>query len=277
MASDPNWTPGETGQPLNPGNAVEQPLPPVPDASALRPLLPWNGWDVVRIAIFTLAMIFLFAVAFTFGAQKLLYPHLSLMEVGRFPLVGVLAQLGAYFVVLVYMYIIVTRTGEGFWKAINWNWPQQPLAYVVAGVVISIGLQGFAHLLPMPKSLPIDKFFQTPLEAWVLSLFGMTLAPLLEELFFRGFLYPVLARKIGVILAVFLTALGFSLIHAPQLAKAWGPVLIVFLIGLALTIVRAVKKSVAAGMLMHMAYNGTISVLLFIASGGFRHLDRVVQ
>ena len=111
----------------------------------------------------------------------------------------------------------------------------------------------------------------------MLSLFGMTLAPLIEELFFRGFLYPVLARRIGVVLSVLFTAIGFSLIHVPQLAQAWGPVLIVFIIGLALTIVRAVTKSVAAGVLMHMAYNGTISVLLFIASGGFRHLEKIAQ
>jgi membrane protease YdiL (CAAX protease family) len=105
----------------------------------------------------------------------------------------------------------------------------------------------------------------------------MTLAPLIEELFFRGFLYPVLARRIGVVLGIVFTAIAFSLIHAPQLARAWGPILIVFLIGFAVTIVRAVKNSVAAGLLMHMAYNGTISVLLFIASGGFRHLEKISQ
>jgi hypothetical protein len=129
----------------------------------------------------------------------------------------------------------------------------------------------------MPTELPIDKFFQTPAEAWVLSIFGMTFAPLLEELFFRGFLYPVLARRVGVVLSVFLTAVAFGLIHAPQLGRAWGPVLIVFLVGLALTICRAITKSVAAGVLIHVAYNGTISVLLFIGSDGFRHLERLNQ
>jgi membrane protease YdiL (CAAX protease family) len=232
---------------------------------------------VARIAAFTLAMIFAFVLLMTFAAQRLLYPKLSIMDVAKFPLVSVLAQLGAYLVVLAFMYTVGTRSGLGFWQAINWNWPRHALVFLAAGVAFSLGLQGLAHLLPMPKTLPIDKFFQTPLEAWVLSLFGMTLAPLLEELFFRGFLYPVLARRLGVVLAVVLTAAGFSLIHVPQLAQAWGPVLIVFLIGLALTIVRAVTKSVAAGVLMHMAYNGMISLLLFIASGGFRHLEKLAQ
>ena len=238
---------------------------------------PWSGWDVARIAALTLAMIFVFVLLVTFAAERFLYPKLAIMDVAKFPMVSVLAQLGAYLVVLGFMYALATRSGLGFWKAVNWNWPRYASYYVVAGMAFSVGLQGLARLLPMPKSLPIDKFFQTPLDAWVLSIFGMTVAPLLEELFFRGFLYPVLVRRLGTFLAIVLTAASFSLIHVPQLARSWGPVLIVFLIGLALTIIRAVTKSVAAGVLTHMAYNGTISMLLFMASGGFRHLEKLAQ
>ena len=269
MSSNPGWPEAPSSLPP----VQDYPIPAQP-----RENPPWTGWDVLRIAAFAIAMIFAFVLLSTFAAQRLLYPKLSIMDVAKFPLVSVIAQLGAYVVVLVFMYTVATRTGGGFWRTLNWNWPggRAPL-YLLAGVVFSLALQALAHLLPMPKTLPIDKFFQTPLEAWVLSIFGMTLAPLIEELFFRGFLYPVLARRIGVVLSVIFTAIGFSLIHVPQLAQAWGPVLIVFIIGLALTIVRAVTKSVAAGVLMHMAYNGTISVLLFIASGGFRHLEKIAQ
>jgi hypothetical protein len=142
-------------------------------------------------------------------------------------------------------------------------------------VVLAISLQGLAHLLPMPKELPIDRFFQNTREAWALSVFGVTLAPLLEELFFRGFLYPVLARRLGMVLAILFTASVFGLIHAPQLGRAWAPVLVVFLVGVALTITRALTKSVAASLLIHVAYNGTLSALLFAASDGFRHLEKL--
>jgi CAAX protease family protein len=266
MSSNSEW----------PGTPPQASPVPVPQQLSVPPENPpWTGWDVARIAAFTLATIFACALLATFGAQRLLYPKLSIIEVARFPLISVLAQLGAYIVVLLFMYAVATRSGAGFWRAVKWNWPRNAPFYLLAGVVFSIGLQGMARVLPMPKTLPIDRFFQTPLEAWVLSIFGTTLAPLLEELFFRGFLYPVLARRAGTLLAIVLTAASFSLIHVPQLARSWGPVLIVFLIGLALTIVRAVTKSVAASVLMHMAYNGTISVLLFIASSGFRHLDKI--
>jgi hypothetical protein len=49
------------------------------------------------------------------------------------------------------------------------------------------------------------------------------------------------------------------------------------MVGLTLTITRAVTKSVAAGFLIHMAYNGTLSILLFVGTDGFRHLERLNQ
>lgn len=248
---------------------------PESDRSTENP--PWTGWDVVLIAAFGLIMIFVFVLLIAMGAQRLVFTRVPVTDVASMPLVSILAQVAAYPVLLLFMYTVATRSGRRFWTAIRWNWPRQAMWFFVAGIVFSLGLQALAHLLPMPKRLPIERFFQTPLEAWVLSLFGITLAPLVEELFFRGFLYPVLARRLGAILAVLLTAGGFSLIHVPQLKSAWGPVLIVFLIGLLLTIVRAATRSVAAGVLIHMAYNGTISALLFVASGGFHHLDKLAE
>jgi membrane protease YdiL (CAAX protease family) len=233
---------------------------------------------VLQIGILTFVSIVVFLLATTVAAQRLVYPKLAIVEVAKYPLVTVLAQLLAYLLVLGFMVSLVKRNpGQSFWPTVQWNWPKNWFAYVVAGLVLSVGLQGFAHLLPMPKELPIDRFFQTRNEAWALTLFGVTLAPLLEELFFRGFLYPVLVRRLGTVAAIVLTAASFGLVHAPQLGRAWGPVLVIFAVGLALTITRAVTKSVAPGFLMHVAYNGTISVVLFVATDGFRHLEKLNQ
>ena len=62
-----------------------------------------------------------------------------------------------------------------------------------------------------------------------------------------------------------------------QLMFSWGPVLVIFLVGIVLTIVRAKTNSVAAGVLIHMAYNGTITVAMFAATDGFRHLEKLNQ
>jgi CAAX protease family protein len=250
--------------------------PPTPPRHGEDP--PWSGWDVLGIALLTILAIVVSLFATTLVAQHLLFRHLPPVEVAKFPLVTVMAQVLAYVVVLIFMVALVKRGhARSFWRAIRWNWPRNSLIYLLGGVALAFGLQGFAHVLPMPKELPIDRFFQTTNEAWVLSAFGVTLAPLLEELFFRGFLYPVLVRRLGVVLAVLLTSAGFGLIHAPQLGRAWAPVLVVFLVGLVLTITRAATKSVSCSLLIHIAYNGTISVLIFAASDGFRHLDKLNQ
>jgi uncharacterized protein len=251
---------------------------PAPQQPVLAENPPWGGWDVLQIAVLTIVSIMVFLVAIAAAAQRLLYPRLAFVEVLKYPLVSVAAQLFAYILVLGFMVSVAKRRpGHDFWSEVRWKWPSSWSAYLLAGVLLSIGLQGLAHFLPMPRELPIDRFFQTKEQAWVLAIFGMTFAPLLEELFFRGFLYPVLVRRLGVGVAVVLTAASFGLIHAPQLGRAWGPVLVIFLVGLTLTITRALTKSVAPGFLMHVAYNGTISVLIFIGTDGFRHLEKLRQ
>ncbi len=238
----------------------------------------WSGWDVLRIAVLTILSIFFFLFVITYAAHRLVYPKEPWVEVVRYPGLIVLAQLLAYIVVFAFMYVLVERERGGhFRQAIRWNWPNDWAMYLFGGMVLAIGLQIFAHFLPMPKNLPIDQFFQTEQEAYLLSVFGMTFAPLLEELLFRGFLYPVLARRLGMVASTLLTSLAFGLIHGSQLMYAWGPVLIIFLVGLVLTMVRAVTKSVAASLLIHVAYNGTISLAMFYVTGGFRHLERLNQ
>jgi uncharacterized protein len=247
-------------------------IPPEPDPV-------WNGWDVVRLTLLTLVALLASVFAVLLIARWRLYPHEGLGEVARIPLVTVAGQSLAYLLVLAYMYVLVTRERgrPDFLKAMHWNWPSNIAIYVLAGFILSVGLQLLAHLFPIPKELPIDNFFRTPAEAWALGILSVTLAPLMEELFFRGFLYPVLARRLGLPIAVLITAIGFAMLHGAQLMFSWGPVLVIFLVGLVLTMVRAKKDSVAAGVIMHMAYNGTITVAMFVVTDGFRHLEKLNQ
>ncbi len=239
----------------------------------------WTGWDMVRLTCITIVALFVSVFAVLLVARATLYPHRSLGDIARNPLIAVAGQSLAYLVVLVYMYVLVTkeRRRPDFLTAVHWNWPPKIAIYVAVGFVLSVALQGLAHFLPIPKELPIDSFFQTPAEAWSLGLLSITLAPLMEELYFRGFLYPVLARKLGLPASVMITAVAFALLHGAQLMFSWGAVLVIFLVGLVLTMVRAKTNSVAAGMVIHMAYNATITLAMFAATDGFRHLEKLNQ
>ena len=239
----------------------------------------WNALDLVRLALLALVALFLGVFAVLLLARLWIYPHSSLGELSRIPLVVVAGQALSYLLILGYMYILVTRERHrpDFLAAMHWNWPAYPAFYVFVGVMLSVALQILASRLPIPKNLPIDTFFRTSAEAWALTIFGVTLAPLMEEFFFRGFLYPVLARGIGLPAAVLFTAVAFALLHGSQLMFSWGPVLVIFLVGMVLTVVRARTNSVSAGLLIHVAYNGTISALMFFATDGFRHLEKLNQ
>jgi membrane protease YdiL (CAAX protease family) len=173
------------------------------------------------------------------------------------------------------MYRILKIRAGRFWSAIRWNWPAGSwVGFLLGGALVYFGLAGLGALLPIPKHLPIDRFFENAREATIMSIFAVTLAPLMEELFFRGFLYPVLARRFGMGVSIFLTGAAFGILHGAQLKYSWA-VLIIFLVGIVLTAVRAKTKSVAASFLVHVGYNATLSALLFAATGGFRHLDQL--
>jgi membrane protease YdiL (CAAX protease family) len=252
--------------------------PPSPPVEIPRDPV-WTALDLVRLIVLTIVALIAGVVTVVLIARLWIYPHASIGEIARIPLLAVAGQGVAYLLVFAYMYVLVTRERgrRDFLNAIHWNWPSSPAVYVLIGVVLSIALQILASRLPIPKNLPIDTFFRTPSEAWVLTIFGVTLAPLMEELFFRAFLYPVLARGIGVSAAIFITGFAFALLHGSQLMYSWGPVLVIFLVGIVLTMVRARKDSVAASLIVHVSYNGTISALMFFATDGFQHLEKLNQ
>lgn len=269
-----------------PENPIPSPLLPESQfALAPSPLTappaedpPWSFWEVLALAVITIVAMVVCVLGAAYVVHRRFTPATPWIESLKRPEVIVGGQLLAYFFILFVMYRMVSVQSSGkVLEAIRWNWPQHWGYYLLAGIALELCLVPFAYLLPMPKHAPIDEFFRTARDAYVLSLFGVFFAPLFEELFFRGFFYPAVARRLGMIPSIIMTALAFASIHASQLKYSWGPVLVIFLVGVVLTTVRAVKKSVGATVLMHMAYNGTIFIAAYIATGGFRHLEKFNQ
>ncbi len=249
-------------------------LPSPPPKAGENPV--WNGWDVLQIAGLTALTLFLAQFLIVLGARHFAFPHQSWIEVAQKPSLALLSELLTYVAVALYMILLVEGKYQvRFGLAIRWNWPG------IAGVsflgigVLMLGLDLLGRFLPMPKSTPFDQFFAHTSDAYLTAIFAITLGPLMEELFFRGFLYPVIARRLGVFWGIFLTALPFGLIHAVQYGYAWGAVLIIFFVGVVLTTLRAVTKSVASSFLAHVGYNATLMALAAMATDGFRHLEKV--
>jgi uncharacterized protein len=268
---------GSDPQPPLPPSAPEPfRAEPLPQPVRPRPRDPvWSGWDVLQIAGLTLLTLFVVQLVIVAVAWKLVFPQESFMYVTEKPVLALLSELLTYFAVAVFMVLLVEgKYHARFWQAIHWNWPRGVARFLLLGVVLMFVLSLLERLLPTPKSTPFEQFFARPIDAYLTSTFAVTLGPLMEELFFRGFLYPVLERWIGVPLAIFFTALPFGLMHLPQYGYAWGAALIIFLVGVTLTTVRAVTKSVAASFLVHVGYNGTLMIMAALATEGFRHMEK---
>ena len=119
------------------------------------------------------------------------------------PLVIVPAMTLAYLAMLIAMYGLVTRHRQRpFWQTVGWRWPRNLgwLGFLTAGAFLAVALGEISRLLPIPKSLPMDKFFQNRQGAYLMMIFGVAIAPLAEEMLFRGFLYPVLDRWLQTLL-----------------------------------------------------------------------------
>lgn len=251
-----------------------EPLPPQPAPKpGENPV--WNGWDVLQIAGLTLLTLFIAQLLIVLGARHFAFPHQSFMEVAQKPSLALLAELLTYVAVALYMILLVEgKYRARFWQAIRWNWPGIAGVSFIGVGVLMLGLDILGRFLPMPKNTPFDQFFAHRSDAYLTAVFAVTLGPLMEEVFFRGFLYPVIARRLGVFWGIVLTALPFGLIHMVQYGYAWGAVLIIFMVGMVLTTVRAVTKSVASSFLAHVGYNGTLMVLAAWATDGFRHMEK---
>lgn len=248
---------------------VQAPAPPPRDPV-------WSGFDLVLLvgagllgtALAAIGMGLLLGLV---GAIRKASPDPDLVAI------GVAAQTLAYLFLLIFMrYLVEIRHRTRFWEGVKWKWPPggSALGFLMGGVALALGVQLAQSFLPLPESTPIQELLKEPAHAWLLTAFGILVAPFVEEMFFRGFLYPVLARRLPLPAAVLLTALAFTFIHGPQLANHWSPLLLLFTVSLAFTVARALTGSVAVPFLMHVGYNTTLFAVLFYGTDGFQHMEK---
>lgn len=188
-------------------------------------------------------------------------------------------QFVIYVTVIGFMALLVwLRHKTSLAKAVHWNMPREGriLSYaLMAGTALAfvsdIG-EAVLHRW-IPDSLPITEFFKDRPSALLLGAFGILVAPLMEELLFRGFLYPALARWTGAAASIIITASAFTLLHGSQLGYSWAALLLIFIVGITLTVTRMRTNSVATCVIVHMTYNFVLLLQTYIVTHGFRQMQ----
>jgi uncharacterized protein len=316
MSTDPeilssSYVPGDpppTPPPPPPPRPVSDPiLDPEPHARSRR--IPNFGHTILffMVAIIVLLLTSVCAFALVMGLHLLGTETAD--QLLREPRLLIPSMAVAYLIAGAIIWALFTHLWQvPFPQALHWNFAavrQRWVPLLTGGVVLSLGVQFLSNFLPIPKTLPIDDFFRTPADVWMVALFGTLLAPVCEELAFRGFLLPSLASAwdwIGsfmrpsdanlvasdrgvqydprwsvaaLLFSCAVTSVAFALVHADQLAHAWAPLAVLFGVSLVLCGVRLWTHSLAASTFIHATYNGTIFTILFFGTGGFRHLDKI--
>jgi len=179
---------------------------------------------------------------------------------------------------ILYLYLmLVARTDAPFWPSIGWREMRHgsgkirdsALQFLAGGAVLAIVVTFAGGFLNSKTTLPIEELLKARVSILLFGILGVLVAPLVEETIFRGFLYPVIARRLGVAAGIAITGTLFGLMHAAQLWGGWGQIALLILVGVVLTWVRARTGTVAASYFVHLGYNGLQLAwyLVYIVSG----------
>lgn len=273
----PDFIP-EQPQPDQPLSSLDQVIYPGFPAQPERAVVDLK--DVVLVllvAFFSIVLCTSVAIGIVAGAHG---HHTDLQSLAGNALITIPAQFAAYVLTVGFMaWVVRVRHNSPFGRGVFWNLPEKQIALtaIAGGAVMALLSEISSGLLQRwtPKNLPIEEYFKNAASGYALALFGILVAPFVEELFFRGFLYPALERWVGVAAGLVLTSAAFSLLHGGQLGEAWAPMLVLFLVSAVLTAVRIRTRSVATCVLVHMGYNATLFSIMFIYTQGFRHMEKL--
>jgi CAAX protease family protein len=225
------------------------PLFAISEPPAREPFWGYSDLAVVMGLLFA-SIVLLLVVAGLFISAK---PDLK-----TDPVFLLTTQFGLYiFVYLCFWVTFKTRYDRPVFSSLGWR-PStfSPIWAVICGVALAILLSLVGSLIQTPKvKSPLDDLTATPGMLALFGLMAVTVAPLFEEMFFRGFVQPLLSRSLGMVAGIGITAAIFGALHAPEYAYAWQYAVCIALAGAAFGWVRAHTNSIIPGTIMHGAFN----------------------
>jgi len=253
-----------------PQQPIEEVLKPPPEQWRLRDLLIFIVVGFLALLAANLTVFVGYAVLAP--ALHWTTPILKLQTNAVFLLV---LQLVWYLLLLAYIYFFITLYYKAsFLSALKWRRlsGHNVLRYLLGGAALSLVVMIVPPLLPEKHSFPLEKMFNSPASAYAIAAFAVLIAPFMEELLFRGLLFAFFEKHGGLTFAVVSTALLFAGLHIPEYWGAWNHVIMILIVGLTFSIVRGMTGSLTPSFLLHLAYNGTLMLLLFLQTQHFHRM-----
>ncbi len=119
---------------------------------------------------------------------------------------------------------------------------------------------------------PLVQFTQNDPNSYLtipLLIIAISIGPIVEEFFFRGFLFNALKSRLPIWIAVFVQAILFSAMHNDDMMHSFG----VFLFGIALAIIYEHKKDLLSPIVVHSLGNALLVIPLLILAIQNHHVS----
>jgi membrane protease YdiL (CAAX protease family) len=158
----------------------------------------------------------------------------------------------------------------GFRPAVRGGWwlplAVAPAVVMAAGVVlvvysVIVELAGIGELVP-ESTLPED-FFNGPVMLSLVGVLAILAAPVAEETFFRGFLFPALRVRWGTFWAALASGLLFAAVHFNL-----GSIVPITVIGMLLAWAYVFSGSLWTAVCAHLVYNSVVFGIAVATGGG---------
>jgi membrane protease YdiL (CAAX protease family) len=154
------------------------------------------------------------------------------------------------------------RLHKPTWSAIGWGFAGLVLSYIALGIYLGVvAVLGIDALEPV-SSIDDDSIYRN---AYLVALTGVVVvfvAPIAEEIFFRGFLIGGITRRWSLIPAVAVSAIIFAAIHIDV-----GSLIPFAIIGVVFAYIYLRSGNLASSIVAHMLFN-TIAFVGLVADRG---------
>lgn len=180
-------------------------------------------------------------------------------------LLTVIGVIPAHALTFLLAWAVVTQRGRRpFWISLGWSYSASFGFWSATGVAIVLYLAAaIVAKLIGGEPTDIDILVNSTLAVrLLLAVLATTTGPLVEEIVYRGIIYPALQKRIGMAWAVALVSFLFALVHLYQYRNNGGVIAVIVMLSVSLTMVRAFTGRLLPCFIIHMVFNGIVSILI---------------
>ena len=243
------------------------------------PPRPWTLRDLLLFIAFVPIGLFAANILVLLGyalIQPTMHWRLAREKLSADPFFLLALQTVFYGLMLAYIYVLVAvGHAQPFWSMLRWRRMTlgKTLGCLVGGALLTAAIALLPPLLPDASQFPLQSLFNSRAAGYAVGSFAILVAPFMEEMIFRGILFGIFESQVGLRFAILITAILFGGLHVPEYWGAWNHMFLIFLVGLVFSLARGMSGSLAPSVFLHVGYNASMMIALFLSTEHFRNLN----